>query len=232
MSTDADAEAVKGYEATPLAGATLVITGEHGVLVAALAACLQRRGAEVLGTSPDNSDLEQLAIEHRPDVCIFRDGTEGHDVSEMPQRLRRQLPGTKLLAFASGSNGPAGESDVLDGSVPGGGGLDLLEVILLHVLDRTGPTSSDGGAAAAHASTPAPPPAPGRDALSAREAEVLDLLAGGASNKKIAEELGISVNTVRTHVHNLMQKLRVQHRVEAALLSIASGGDGPGNERR
>lgn len=57
-------------------------------------------------------------------------------------------------------------------------------------------------------------------ALSQRELEVLRLIARGMSNKEIAAELVISQNTVRNHVRNILEKLRVRSRVEAAMYAV------------
>jgi len=60
---------------------------------------------------------------------------------------------------------------------------------------------------------------PGGTALTAREVEVLRLVANGASNAAVAESLGISVHTVKRHVANLLQKLRVSSRAEAGAVA-------------
>jgi DNA-binding NarL/FixJ family response regulator len=51
--------------------------------------------------------------------------------------------------------------------------------------------------------------------LTQRENEILDLLAKGFRNKQIADQLNVSVNTIRTHVYNIYEKLHVQNRIEA-----------------
>jgi len=53
--------------------------------------------------------------------------------------------------------------------------------------------------------------------LSERELEVLSLIAAGQSNKEIARQLGVSPNTVKTHIANLFEKLGAQRRTEAIL---------------
>jgi DNA-binding NarL/FixJ family response regulator len=52
--------------------------------------------------------------------------------------------------------------------------------------------------------------------LTSRERQVLQLIDGGLSNKEIATALGIEVSTVKNHVHNLLDKLRVPSRMQAA----------------
>lgn len=56
--------------------------------------------------------------------------------------------------------------------------------------------------------------------LSDREKEILALVARGASNRKIAQSLFVSENTVRVHLHKILYKLKVQNRFEAAVLAI------------
>ncbi len=65
------------------------------------------------------------------------------------------------------------------------------------------------------------PPAGGR--ISAREIEVLALIAAGFSNKQIASELDISINTVARHVTNIMRKMPACNRVDAAVTGMKRG---------
>ncbi len=74
------------------------------------------------------------------------------------------------------------------------------------------------------------PPAQPVEPLTDREEEVLASLAGGRTNVEIAQELHISLSTVKTHVGNLMAKLRARNRVEIAIWAHETGrvrGDGP-----
>ena len=69
---------------------------------------------------------------------------------------------------------------------------------------------------------PSSPP-PALDALTAREAEVLRLLARGRSNAEIAAELVVSEHTVARHVQNILGKLRVSSRTAAAAFAFEQG---------
>jgi DNA-binding NarL/FixJ family response regulator len=72
------------------------------------------------------------------------------------------------------------------------------------------------GAEAAHAG---PPPVP----LTDREREVLALIAAGRSNREIAKSLAVAEKTVKTHVSNVLMKLGVQDRTQAALYAVRHG---------
>lgn len=63
--------------------------------------------------------------------------------------------------------------------------------------------------------------APG--ALTAQERRVLEYLPRGMTNREIAEELGLSENTIKTHVSNVLRKLRVKDRVQAAAIAVRQG---------
>ena len=68
-------------------------------------------------------------------------------------------------------------------------------------------------------------PASPLDELTEREREILELVAGGDSNKEIAARLYLSEKTVKHHMTNILQKLQVRNRVEAALMARAGGSD-------
>ncbi len=59
--------------------------------------------------------------------------------------------------------------------------------------------------------------------LTGREREVLGLVAGGATNKEIATRLGISPSTVKNHLRNILEKLHLENRVQAAAFALREG---------
>jgi DNA-binding NarL/FixJ family response regulator len=79
---------------------------------------------------------------------------------------------------------------------------------------------------------PADPQAAALAALTPRERDVLAAVAQGLSNRAIGERLGITERTARTHVSNLLAKLGLSSRTQAALLAVQHGADRDGTDRR
>lgn len=73
------------------------------------------------------------------------------------------------------------------------------------------------------APSPAPPAADAGPPLTAREGEILQLVAAGLQNKEIAQKLGLSLATVRNHVHNTLEKLDVHSKLEMVSMAFRKG---------
>lgn len=112
-------------------------------------------------------------------------------------------------------------------------------LVVLHYLYDTGRLSQPSGPAATPPPGDGEPPADGAPAdlpdllrvLTRREREVLALVARGHPNKAIADRLFISERTTRTHVSNILRKLELPSRTQAALMAVQAGvtkggGDG------
>jgi ATP/maltotriose-dependent transcriptional regulator MalT len=133
----------------------------------------------------------------------------GHTLAPLEARLADQDRQRLRTAMGDGA---------FDAAYAAGRTLDLAQVLTL----ATDTAAADGAAPAA------PPPDPlARFGLTAREREVLSLLAAGRSNPEIGRALFISTKTVSVHVSNILAKLGVSGRVEAAVVAQRLGVYGP-----
>lgn len=178
-----------------------------------------RPGFRVVGIAGRSSEL-LLKVEQRlPDIVLLDQTLPGS--LETLRGIRRLHPSSKVIALGE----PLVDDTLLAWAESGVSGFvareasveDLLASIEaslrgeLHCSPRVAGQLLRRLASRAEAESSHPPRLP----LTGREAEIFRLLETGLSNKEIATQLGIEVGTVKNHVHNLLEKLRVRRRSEA-----------------
>jgi DNA-binding CsgD family transcriptional regulator len=103
---------------------------------------------------------------------------------------------------------------------------------LATALERLGATKRDKPLPSCDSIPPKPLLVPDKaPPLTDREREVLQLVAAGLSNKEVAEKAGISVATVRNHIHHILEKLDLHSKLEAVSLAFRQGWVSNGSER-
>ena len=181
-----------------------------------------RPGIEVVGVAGDGREAVALARRLRPDVCLFDirmpllDGIEAtREVQPIPVVVITtfDLDEHVYAALRAGARGfllkEAG-AEMLDQAVRAAAGGDAL--IAPSVTARLLRTFASGRAR----SVPLEP-------LTDREEQVLAVVARGRTNREIADELFISLSTVKTHITSLMLKLPARNRVEIAMWAYENG---------
>jgi DNA-binding NarL/FixJ family response regulator len=176
-----------------------------------------RAGLEVTGAAGDASAAVTLVATARPEVAIVDSamiGTPGVVAS-----MRLASAGTRVVAFGVRDE-PAeiiacAEAGVA-GYVPAGAGAgELIAVLEAVQRDELSCTPTVAGALLRRVTElSATVQRPASGALTGREAEILVLVGEGLMNKQIARRLGISLSTVKNHVHRILQKQAVPNRDE------------------
>ncbi len=171
---------------------------------------------EVVGLARDGAEAIALAGRRRPDVVLLDLNMPGVGGLEACARLREL--GAEVLMLTVSDEEPdlfaavrVGAAGYLTKDVPPA---ELIEAVL--AVARGEPRIAPAMASRMLVElgrSPAPDPLA---ALSARERDVLGLLAEGLRNREIAERLVISETTVKTHVRHVLEKLRFRNRAEAA----------------
>lgn len=177
---------------------------------------------EIVGEASNGVEGLQLARELRPHVVLMDLLMPVMDGVAATAAIRRELPDVEVVALTS-----VLEDASVFGAIRAGAIGYLLKDTEAEELCRaikaaaTGQVQLSPQAAARLMREVRVPESP--EALTQREIEVLRLLAHGLANKEIARELGIGEKTVKTHVSNILSKLGVLSRTQAALHAIQIG---------
>lgn len=208
----------------------LMIVDDHEVLRMGLRAALEvEDDFTVVAEAGNGREAIDKARAHRPDIVLMDVRMEGVDGIEACREIRSELPDTKVLMLTS----YAEEGTVVAALLAGAAGYVLKNVARARLLEALravarGETLLDSKAARSvveklMAQQPPQPKAEEQDYLTAREREVLALIAEGATNKEIAAKLTVSENTARNHVSHILSKLGFSRRSEAAAYAVKKG---------
>jgi DNA-binding NarL/FixJ family response regulator len=177
---------------------------------------------EVVGEAADGAEALRLVHELHPDVVLMDLLMPVMDGITATSAIRREAPETEVLALTS-----VLEDASVTGAIRAGAIGYLLKDTQADELRRSiraaaaGQVQLSPQAAARLMREVRAPESP--ETLTERETEVLRLLARGRANKEIARDLGIGEKTVKTHVSNILAKLNVQSRTQAALYAVQIG---------
>ena len=191
-------------------------------------------GIEPVGAARDGAEAIALAAQHRPDVVLMDLRMPGVDGVQATREIRTAQPGTEIVVLTT----YADEASILDALRAGARGYLTKDAGIAEIA-RAVEAAADGHSLldatvqerllAATGATKPPHPAPATaspplpDDLTPREAEVLALIARGLSNTEIAEQLVVSVATVKTHVNHLFAKTGARDRAQAVHYAYTHG---------
>ncbi|RDG40069.1 response regulator transcription factor [Streptomyces corynorhini] len=190
-------------------------------------------GIEVVGAARDGEEAVALVARLDPDVVLMDLRMPRCDGVEATRRIRRDHPGTQVVVLTTYA-----DDDSLFAALQAGArgyltkdaqGEEIVRAVEDVLAGQAGlaPSVQRRLLERVTAPPPAPPPAPAAarlpDGLTAREAEVLSLVAEGLSNKEIAQRLHIGAATVKTHINNLFAKIGARDRAQAVRYAYQRG---------
>jgi NarL family two-component system response regulator LiaR len=208
----------------------VLIVDDHAVVREGLRTFLQLQDRiEVVGEAGDGEEALEQAGRLQPDVILMDLVMPRLDGVSAMRELRRRASPSRVIVLTSFL-----DDDRLIPAIEAGAAGYLLKNVEPAELARAvraahaGEALLDPTVAARLVQTIAARPSPspsgmGSQRLTRREREVLELIAHGRSNKRIALELDISEKTVKTHVGHVLAKLGVSDRTQAALLAVQEG---------
>jgi DNA-binding NarL/FixJ family response regulator len=208
----------------------VVVVDDHDLFRTGLKTLLEEQGVNVVGEAPNGQTAIRLASELAPDVVVMDLNMPGLTGVETTRKLAGIAPLTRVVVLTISAD----DEDVMDAVMAGACGYLLKDSsiqelivgiraaaegeslispqIAAKVLRRLRAQSSSEDAAETI-----------RAELSDREIEVLKLIANGKDNAQIARELFISPKTVKNHISNILMKLQIENRIQAAVYAVRSG---------
>ncbi len=218
-NTDADGRNVR-----------VLLVDDHDLFRTGLRNLLEDQGIEIVGEAGSGVDALRTVRESAPDVVIMDLNMPGMNGVDATRHISRDAPLTRVIVLTISDQ----EQDVMDAILAGACGYLLKDASIQDLLKGIAAASVGESLISPHiagkvlqhvrATTAAPEAAATlRAELSEREIQVLKLIANGNENAAIARELHISPKTVKNHVSNILMKLQIENRIQAAVYAVRSG---------
>jgi DNA-binding NarL/FixJ family response regulator len=197
----------------------VLVADDHPVVRAGLGAVIaEQSDLELVAEAENGERAVGLFREHRPDVTLMDLRMPVMDGVEAIRTITNEFPEARLLALTTYE----GDADIRRALDAGASGYLLKDMLLTEVLTAV---------RAVHRGERVIPAAvaerleefPERTDLTEREAEVLQLVARGLSNKEVARAIGRTDETVKIHLKNAFAKLAVADRTEAVTVALTRG---------
>ncbi len=201
----------------------VVIADDHTLYRQGMKVVVELDGvAEVVGEASNGTEAIDLCVRLTPDVVLMDVRMPGLGGIEACQKVKDTVPSARILMLTMSDD----ESDLFEAIKAGASGYLLKDLPGEEVADAISrvhdgqaiiPPSMAGTLLEEFSRLSVEAAPPGGAQLTDREVEVLRLVARGLANREIAQSLTISENTVKNHVRNILEKLHLHSRVEAAV---------------
>jgi two-component system, NarL family, response regulator LiaR len=208
----------------------VLLVDDHDLFRTGLRNLLEEQGVVIAGEAATGSEALRLVRETAPDVVVMDLNMPGMSGVDATRHISRDAPLTRVIVLTISDQ----EQDVMDAILAGACGYllkdasvqELMRGLEAAAVGESLISSHIAGKVLQHvrATTAAPEAAATiRAELSDREIDVLKLIANGKDNAMIAAELHISPKTVKNHISNILMKLQMENRIQAAVYAVRSG---------
>jgi len=209
---------------TELPPIRIILVDDHAIVREGVRAILDGRDdMQVIGEFANGTEALAVAAKLAPDLALVDLKMPGISAVDTIRGLRAQVPGIRVLVFTS-----FGEDSLIRATLDAGAIGYLLKDALQSDLVRAIRSVAAGEAFLAPAAQRQlmellRKPRSERETLTTREADVLRLIAEGLSNKQIARRLNLTEGTVKGYVSQILAKLHLEDRTQAALYAVREG---------
>lgn len=210
--------------------ARVLLVDDHDLFRTGLRNLLEEQGVQIVGEAATGSDAVSQVRELAPDVVVMDLNMPGISGVEATRQITSIAPLTRVVVLTISDQ----DADVMDAIIAGACGYLLKDSSIQELMrginaaavgeSLISPTIAGKVLQRVRASTPSAIDAETiRSELSDREIQVLKLIANGKDNALIAAELHISPKTVKNHISNILMKLQIENRIQAAVYAVRSG---------
>jgi len=217
----------------------ILIADDHTLFRDSLRSLLTSRGFEVIGEAGDGREAVDLTRSLQPDIVLMDLSMPGLDGLAATRLISAEMSQVKVVVLTGSDE----DAQLFEAIKSGAQGYLLKNIeskelfALLEGVGRGEPALTPLLAAKLLQEFARPPRSAVEshdpDALTDREQEVLELLVGGiTSNRKLALKLGVSENTVKFHVRNILDKLHLNNRAQVVGFALRHGIVAPANETK
>jgi DNA-binding NarL/FixJ family response regulator len=208
----------------------VLLVDDHDLFRTGLRNLLEEQGVEIIGEAGDGALAVTQVRELAPDVVVMDLNMPGMTGVEATRQITSIAPLTRVLVLTISDH----DADVLDAILAGACGYLMKDASIDELMDGIRAAAIGESLISSHiagkvlqrvrATSSQPEMAETiRTELSDREIEVLKLIANGKDNAMIARELHISPKTVKNHISNILMKLQIENRIQAAVYAVRSG---------
>jgi DNA-binding NarL/FixJ family response regulator len=208
----------------------VLLVDDHDLFRTGLRNLLEEQGVHVVGEAAAGAEALKLTRELAPDVIVMDLNMPGMTGVEATRHITAVAPLTRVLVLTISDQ----DADVMDAILAGACGYLLKDASIQELMRGIQSAALGESLISPHiaskvlqrvrASSSSPMIAETiRSELSDREIQVLKLIANGKDNAQIAGELHISPKTVKNHISNILMKLQIENRIQAAVYAVRSG---------
>ncbi|WP_054949078.1 response regulator [Numidum massiliense] len=205
----------------------VLLVDDHEMVRMGLAAFLStEEGIEVVGEASSGAEGVKLAVQTKPDVILMDLVMEGMDGIAATKEIKKVYPEAKVIVLTSFHDDdkvyPAVEAGAFSYLLKTARASEIAQAVRQAYRGQSVFEAQVAGKLINRFARGKQEPLP-HEQCTARELEVLSLIGEGRSNQEIADQLFIGIKTVKTHVSNILSKLGVEDRTQAAIYAHRHG---------